>query len=110
MLWAARTGQTISTGACGTLFQNSPSCPKNIRAPSLKPGELVERSQHCLAVMDALRQPTFAQSPAEIAGITGKDDIARGPPYSQRLVSWGVTVGRQTYKASIAKQVVLTIH
>jgi hypothetical protein len=54
---------------------------------SLKPGEVVEGMQHRLVVMDALRQPTFAQSPAEIAGITGKDDIARGPPYSERLVT-----------------------
>ena len=51
-----------------------------------------------------------SQGPTEIAGVTGKDDIARGQPYSQRLVSWGVTVGRQTDKASVAEQVVLTIH
>jgi hypothetical protein len=30
--------------------------------------------------MHTLRQPTFTQSAAEIAGITGKDDIARGQP------------------------------
>ena len=93
------------------VFQNSPSCPKkNSSTRSLKPREIVERRQHCLAVMDTLRQPTFAQGPTEIAGVTGKDDIARGQPYSQRLVPWGVIAGRQTYKASVAKQVVLTIH
>jgi hypothetical protein len=101
----------MAVGALGMVFQNSPSYPKkNSSTRSLKPGELVERRQHCLAVMDTPRQPTFAQGPTEIAGVTGKDDIARVQPYSQRLVAWSVTVGRQTYKAAVAKQVVLTIH
>jgi hypothetical protein len=45
---------------------------KNPSTRSLKPGELVERIQHRLSIMHTLRQPTFAQSAAEIAGISGR--------------------------------------
>src|SRR5216684_3057350 len=65
-------------------------------------GELVERSHHRIAVMDISWQAAFAQSPAEVARIGGKDDISRGEPYFQRLVPRGVAVRRQAYEASIA--------
>jgi hypothetical protein len=77
----------MAVGALGKLPEFAIMPEKYPSTRSLQPGELIEGSQHCLAVMETLRQPTFAQGPAEIAGISGKDDIARGQPYSQRLVS-----------------------
>jgi hypothetical protein len=58
---------------------------------SLQPGELIEGSQHCLAVMETLRQLTFAQGPAEIAGISAR---TTSPDASRILRDWCPRVDR----------------
>ena len=57
--------------------------------------EPIERGQHRLTVGHIARQSPLAQGPAEIAGISGKDDFAAVEPQPERLVPWGVAVRRQ---------------
>ena len=57
--------------------------------------EPVERGQHRLTVGHIAWQSPLAQGPAEIAGISGKDDFAAVEPQPERLVPWGVAVRRQ---------------
>ena len=72
-------------------------------------GELFERGQHRLAIVDVLRQSPLAQGAAEIAGIGRQHDFTASEPQLQRLVAGGVAMGRQADDAAVAKYVMLAV-
>src|SRR6266436_7317159 len=82
---------------------------KDAGAGRLETGQPVERREHRITVVDALRQPPFAQRSTEVAGIGGEDDIARAEPHLQGLVPRRMAVGRQADDAPVAEQVVLAV-
>ena len=75
----------------------------------LKAGQPVKGVEHRLPIVNALRQPPLAQSPAEIAGVGGEHDVSRGETHSQRLVTRRMAVGWQADNASVAEQIVLSV-
>jgi hypothetical protein len=58
----------MAVGALGKLPEFAIMPEKYLSTRSVQPGELIEGSQHCLAVMETLRQPTFAQGWRELSG------------------------------------------
>ncbi len=105
-----RTAQTISAGACGTVFQNSPSCPKKMRAPPLSSRRACRAKP---ASPCGHRRSAAVAIPcsvaAEIAGIGG---IARHRPSRARTFKdWWPGCGRGSAgrPTAVAEQVVLAV-
>ena len=76
---------------------------------SFKRLQSIKRLHHCFAVEDIARQTSLVQRPAKVAGVGRKHGIATGEPYSERLVTRGVSVGGHAHNRTIAENIVFAI-